>query len=53
MLSKYDFNFILQLCISPSNNFDDVIWATVAERDEVNLLVSHLKRKSLIAFELE
>ena len=26
---------IFQLCISPGGNFDDVIWAIVADRDEV------------------
>ena len=28
---------IFQLCISPSGKFNDIIWATVSERDEVSL----------------
>jgi hypothetical protein len=27
----------LQLCISPSGDFTDIIWATVADRNEVIL----------------
>ena len=35
---KYFF-FVIQVCISPNGKFTDIIWATVAERDEVRALI--------------